>query len=72
MLVGNWLVIALLVDKGKAGNVGVLMRDGSQDAISALTVSVASDFLCLASDVEEEGWRADLAAVRRVRASVGS
>ena len=53
MLVGNWLVSALLVDEGKTGNAGVLMRDGSQDAISALTVPVASDILCLASDVEE-------------------
>ena len=32
--------------------------------------SVASDVRCLA-DAEEDGWRADLAAVKRVRASMG-
>ena len=34
---------------------------------------VASEILtCLVSDVETEGWRFDLAAVRRVKASVRS
>ena len=34
--------------------------------------SVASDVRCLTGDAEEEdGWRADLAAVKRVRASMG-
>lgn len=50
--------------------------DGDVRLIGLVTVGsanglVASDILCLVSSIkEEEGWRANLAAVRRVRASV--
>ena len=38
----------------------------------SIVQSVASDVRCLTGDAEEEdGWRADLAAVKRVRASMG-
>ena len=57
MLVGNWLVSALLVDEGKTGNVGVLRRDGSQDAISALftesgtTYSISAEIECATEEL---------------------
>ena len=61
MLVVNWLASASLVDQGKTG----LVTLGSTNRL------VASDILRLVSDVEEEGWRADLAAVGRARPCVG-
>ena len=41
-MVVNWFVWARLVE-GKTRDVGVLMGDGSQEAINALTVSVITD-----------------------------
>ena len=67
----RWVAVGLaiigLVTSGLAIIGLVIMGLVSRDSCVR---SVASDVRCLA-DAEEDGWRADLAAVKTVRASMG-
>ena len=69
----RWVAVGLaiigLVTSGLAIIGLVIMGLVSRDSCVR---SVASDVRCLTGDAEEEdGWRADLAAVKTVRASMG-
>ena len=71
-LVTSGLAIMGLVIMGLAimGLVSIVLAIMGLVSRGSCVRSVASDVRCLA-DAEEDGWRADLAAVKTVRASMG-